>query len=609
MKTAPRSLKDIRRMRRIALILWPYARKYKRLLLTGVVLTGLHIAFNLAQPWPLKWIIDSLSGSPGASAILPRLGGLDARIAVFSGLYILFSILAGTAAYGQNLLLASIGNRILAVFRLDLFSHVLRQSLAFHERKEIGELLTRVVYDTSRLRQGLRNILIRTVQTALMLMSKVFVLLWIDVRLAAILALFGIVALLLMRKPSRRIFRAARKQRRREGGLASIVGENLIGIREYQMFRPGAIADERFERMNSISLKGEQKVRRLAAALLFRTEILMAACICLILWIGGQAVQSGRLSPGDLVLFFYYAADLINPFRSFARQAALTGRTLACGDRLAKMMDKSPVVKDLPEAVSVTDPRGEIVFENVSFRNPHLWRGGRKNILRDVSFRLEPGERLAVLGPNGAGKSTLIRLLLRFADPDAGRITLDGKDLRDCTLASVRDQTSVVFQESVFFGLTVHENIALGRVGASHEEVQKVAERTQLAGMIEKMPLGYDSPVHRQGGLFSGGEKQKIAIARAVLRDGRIWLLDEPVSALDVEASDALTKLLLDVSKGRTTVWVTHDFRILRHMDRVLFLDRGRVRFFGTGEEFKAWVDQDNGVRYDETPMNRRSLD
>lgn len=607
MRLRPKLFKEFGQTRRLGVLLWPYARAYKSLLTLGVVLTAFYIGFQLAQPWPLKWVIDTISGRNGAAVPPAWIGNINAKIAVLSGLYILFAVLAGLAEYGQNLLLAGISNRVLARFRLDLFSHVLKQSLAYHERRDIGELLTRIVYDTSRLRQGVRNILTRSIQTILLFVFKVAVLFLIDARLALILALSGIVALLLMRKPSRRIFRASRRQRRNEGRLASVVGENLVGIREFQTFSPGEILDERFIKRNAKSLKSEQKVRRLAAALLFRTEVLLAASICLILWIGGQAVQKGQLSAGDLVLFFSYAAGLFDPFRRFARQAAMTGRTLACGDRLIKIMQKEPVIKDSLGAVELSGLRGDIVFENVTHKNRSRRRGGRKSILKDVSFQIGAGERMAVLGPNGAGKSTLLRLLLRFADPGKGRVIIDGRDIREYSLASLRGQMSVVFQESIFFGHSVRENIAMGRPEATLEEIREAASRAQISALIEKLPLGYETPICRQGGLFSGGEKQKIAISRAILRCGSAWLLDEPTSALDAEAADTLMKVLLEATEKRTTVWVTHDVRVVSRVDKVLFLDKGRVFFLGTPDDFRAWL-LDGSVRPG-SPMTREYLE
>ncbi len=591
-KKKHRILKDIIKMKSIAVLLWPYARLHKGLLVAGIGLTFLVIGFQLALPWPLKWIIDLIVDKYEVLPALQWIGDTNVIIIVLCGLYIFFAVSRAVAEYGQRLLLAGLGNRMLAKFRLDIFSHILKQSLAFHEKRDIGELLTRVVYDTARLRRGVRAILTRTFQTVLLFIFMIIVLFFLDARLALILAFSGVVGFLLMGKSGSRIFKEAKIQRKREGKLAAVVAEDLLGIREFQTFLPGEVSDRRFKKQNAKSLKEEQKVRRIALGLLLRIEVLMVVSITLILWLGSQAVIAGQFSIGELILFFSYARGLLGPFRRFARQTALTGRTLACADRLIKIVKKDPSIKDLPDAISVSSLNGDISFENISYKSPRARRGGRKWILKDVSLQIKAGERVAILGPNGAGKSSLIRLLLRFSEPKIGNIFLDRRAINEYTLMSLRKEMSVVFQESVFFGLTLRENIAMGRSDATLEEIKNAACRAQISDMIEKLKKGYDTPVFRQGGLFSGGEKQRIAIARALLRDGNIWLLDEPTSALDAEASDALTKLLLEVTEGHTTLWVTHDFRILSQVNRILLLDKGYVHFTGTPEEFENWLHQ-----------------
>ena len=552
-------------------------------------MSALVVALRVAQPWPLKWIIDSLSG-----AGLDSFGWLTERphlgVAALSVVFVVIALGAALGEFGQRLVLAGLGNRVVHRFRSDLFGHVLQLPLAFHERRETGELLTRVVYDTSRLRQGVNGLLIRVFQNLFLFVITIAVLLWIDVTLAVVVGLSGALALRLMGRNTGRIRRAARKARKREGKLATLVTESLLGIRELQTFRPGAASDERFTRHNTKNLKDEQKVRRLAAGLLLRVEVVLAITVAVILWLGTTAVESGRLTPGDLVLFVSYTIALSRPYRQFARQAARMGRTFACADRLKKIMAKEPAVADRPGAVSAPPVRGDIVFEGVSVKIPRRRRGGSKRALKEVSFHIRPGERMAVVGPNGAGKSTLLRLVLRLADPHSGVVQLDGRDLREYTLKSVREQMSVVFQDSVFFGLTVRENITLGRSEATLEEIKEAARRTQTADLIMRLKHGYDTPVRQRGRLFSVGERQRIALTRALLRDGRVWLLDEPTPGLDAETADDLVKLLIEATAGRTVLWVTHDPTILHSFDRVLVLSRGVVRFSGTPWEHEAWL-------------------
>ncbi|MGH7674894.1 MAG: ABC transporter ATP-binding protein [Gemmatimonadales bacterium] len=576
------ALRTLRRTRDLVGLLWPHARSHRGLLLGGALLSAAVVALRVAQPWPLKWILDLLTGTPVGPAV-------DLGVAGLSALYVVFVLAASVAEYGQLLALAGLGNRVLYGFRTQLFTHVLRQPLAFHEARDEGELLTRIVYDTARLRQGVNNLLTRVFQTAITFAATSAVLLWIDARLAAVLAMSGLLVLVAMARTSRRIVRAARKQRRREGKLAGIVAEDLLGIRELQAYRTGAPHDPRFARHNVKSLRQEQKVRRLGAMLVLRTEVLLAVAVTVILWVGARTVQAGGLTPGDLVLFVSYAVGLYRPFGQFARQSARSGKTFACAERLANIMARKPDLADRPGAVTAPPLHGAIRFDDVSVRSPRRRRGGRKWALREASFGVGAGERVAILGPNGSGKSTVLRLVLRLADPAEGSVQIDGRDLRDYAIASLRHQMSVVFQESVFFGLSVRDNIALGGEGAGPDEIQAAARRAKASELIERLPEGYDTPLRRRGGLLSGGERQRIALARALLRDGRIWLLDEPTTGLDAPTAADLIAMLLDATRDRTTLWVTHDAAVLPFLDRVVVLEEGRVAFTGAPEEYGRW--------------------
>jgi ATP-binding cassette subfamily B protein len=576
--------------RQLGSLLWPYASTEKGLLATGAGLSLLVVIFRVSQPWPLKWILDVLTGHRPHHA----LGGLEQAgeigIPLLSLLYVLITLAAAGAEYVQLLVLAGLGNRVIYALRSALFTQVLRQPLAFHETREAGELLTRVVYDTARLRQGLNGLLTRVFQTLFTFFATAAVLLWLNPVLAGAVGFCGALALVLMGRSNRRITAAARKQRRREGRLASLVAEDLLGIRELQTYRPDAPPDERFARQNARSLRTEQKVRRLGAGLLLRVEVLLALSVTVVLWLGSRLVQAGTLTPGDLVLFVSYALGLYRPFSQFARQTARSGKTFACGDRLAKIMNLAPAISDRPDAVPAPAFRGELAVEGVRLRNPRRRRGGRAWAHDGISFTVEAGERVGLVGPNGAGKSTLLRLLLRLSDPDEGRIRLDGRDIRDYTLQSLRRQMSVVFQDNLFFGLSVRHNIALGDEGASLESVQAAARRAHADALITRLPQGYDTPVRHRGGLFSGGERQRIALARALLRDGRLWLLDEPTTGLDHGTAAELVDLLLEATAGRTVLWITHDPEILPRLDRVVLLEEGRVVFSGPPADYGEWL-------------------
>ncbi len=584
-----RMFPNFRKLRSLALLLWPHAQNHKGLLLVGAILSIVLIGFRLAQPWPLKWIIDILSESNS----LPALSGLqyEQAIALLSFSYIGVALLAGLADYWQTILLSGLGNRVIYSFRNQAFAHLLRLPVSFHEKRSVGELVTRIVYDTSRLRRGVNGIMIRTFQVIFTFLLNVVVILLLNWQIAIVIGVIGTLALILLNRNGKRVLTEARKNRRREGQLASVVAEDMHGIREFQAFRPNHFTDERFDKKNNKSLASEQKVRKIAARMTTQVQILLAVGICIVLWIGANAVHSGDLTVGSLVLISHYAVGLYGPFRQFARQAARTGRTMAVAERLTRIIDKDVTITDSPDAEPLLFPPKTIRFSGVSIKNSRRHRVSRKWMLNDITCDIHSGERIAVMGTNGAGKSTLIKLLMRLSDPQRGSIEMDGKDIRLLTLDSLRNNISVVFQDSIFFGLTLRENIAFGKADATTEEIEQCIKRCGIDQWISRLKKGIDTPVKRQGAIFSGGEKQKIAIARALLRNGGIWLLDEPTNSLDEASREKIIKLLLEVTENRTTFWVTHDKSILHYFTRVLLIDEGKIAFLGTPKEFSSWLE------------------
>ena len=577
-------------LRRTARALRPHAAGEGAGLLAGALLGIVVVALHVVRPWPLKWMLDYLSAPSGSDAVVRRIADAPGvGLLALSGLVVALSLAAAAAEYGQTLLLNGLGNRVLYRFRAALFTHLLSQPLAFHESREVGELLTRVVYDTARLRRGINAVLLRVVQTVALFVATLAALLFVHVGLGLVFAAGGLVALGAMRRRGRRIARAARRQRRREGRLAALVARDLAGVRELQAFgADGSAGRARFDRRNRRSLRREQKVQRLAAGLVLGIDALLAVTLATALWLGARAVLAGQLSAGDLVLFASYALSLRGPFVDFARQTARLGRTAACADRLVALAERAPAAADDLDAVEAPALRGELAFENVAAKAPRRSRAGRKWALDDLTCQLPAGRRTALVGNNGAGKSTLLRLVLRLADPARGTVRLDGRDLREYAIRSVRRQMSVVLQDGVLAGLTVRENIVLGVPGATEEAIRAAAVDAGVDELIDRLPLGYATPVRRAGALLSGGERQRIALARALLRSGRIWLLDEPTAGLDHAAARALVEVLFRATEGRTTLWVTHDPALLARFDWVVALDEGTVAFAGTPAAYET---------------------
>lgn len=581
-------------LRRIAALLRPHARGEGGALFGGLALSLGVVALQVGRPWPLKWLVDAITSQP-VPAWVPAAPG--AAFLVLGGAFLGIAAAAAAVEYAQTLHVSGVGDRIVFRFRHWFFDHLVRQPLAFHQGRDVGELLTRVVSDTSRLRRGTNALLIKVAQTVAVFAATLGVVLWIDLALGAILGAAGAVAFAAMWGRGRSIARAARRQRKREGALAALVGNELTHVRELQFYGNAASGvSDRFGRRNDRSLRQERKVRRLAAGLTFRVDVLLALGVAASLIVGGSRVLTGALTAGDLVLFLSYALALRQPFVDFAYQTARLGRTYACADRLQRLAERPSGIEDSPGATHAPALRGAVQLDGVSVRAPRRIRSTRRWTLRDVSVALPVGQRIAVLGGNGAGKSTLLRLVPRLVDPDEGRVLVDGMDTRQVTLASLRAQVSVVFQDAMLPNLPLRRVLTLGRPDATDHEVAAAVERAQLREFVARLPEGYETVVRRGGSLFSGGERQRVALAMALLRNGAIWLLDEPTTGLDDPAAGDLLAALFDATEGKTTLWVTHDRRLSRRMDWVLALESGQVAYAGPSAQFAAHFAHETGT-------------
>lgn len=581
-----------RPLREIARLLRPYAADQRLQFSGGAMLGILVVVIHILRPWPVKWILDAVTQSTTGSLTPMLMHPASWGVAALSAAFVVIAIAGAGAEYWQAMTINGAGNKVLFRFRAALFTHVLRQPLAFHESRETGELLTRIVYDTSRLRRGLNGMLMKIVQTLVLFAATIGVLIWIDLALGAVMAVGGALALLSMKSRGRRIASAARKQRRKEGSLAALVANELIAIREIKAFGIGqSSASQQFEKQNRKGLRQEQKVRRLASGLALRVDVLLALAVSLALAIGAPAALNGRMTPGDLVLFFSYALALRAPFSDFAIQTARLGRTYACAERLARIAVKEPAGADLAGAIASPQLGGAITLDDVAVKSPERARGGRKWALDGVTLSVAPGERVALVGANGSGKSSLLRVVLRLTHPQRGTVSFDGVDAKQYGAESLRAQMSVVFQDSVLSGLTVRDNLVLGLPGASDDQLDQAVKAAGASRLLARLPSGYETPVRRGGSLFSGGERQRLALARAILRDGRVWLLDEPTAGLDPDGVKNLSDVLFAATEGKTVLWVTHELELLPKFDSVVALDSGRVKFRGTPAEYALHLD------------------
>jgi ATP-binding cassette subfamily B protein len=406
------------------------------------------------------------------------------------------------------------------------------------------------------------------------------VMLWVNWRLAllafSVLPLLGVFTV----RFGRRIRERAREQRKRDAAMAANAVEAIGAMKVVQALGLEAIFEGDFNRRNRESQRADGKGARLTAALGNTVAFLAAASTALVVWYGARLVLRGDLTPGDLLVFMAYLKNAFRPIQDLARYAGRLAKATAGGERVLDVLGQTPEVRDLPGAVAAPPFRGAVRFEDVDF----AYEPGQP-VFEGINFEVRPGQCIALVGPSGIGKSTLVSLLLRLYDPIRGRVLIDGRDIRDYTLASLRSQISVVLQDTLLFAASARDNIAFGAPGATPEAVEAAARLANAHEFIQLMPQGYDTVLGERGATLSGGQRQRIAIARAAIRHAPLLLLDEPATGLDQENERAVLEALERLAEGQTTFLVTHDLRLAARADLILYLDGCGVREGGRHQE------------------------
>ena len=554
-------------LRRTLSYLRPHLRPQRKLMIAGFACLLAEVAFRLLEPWPLKYVIDAvvLPATADRSGVVRLLVVCAVALVAVAGLRAL-------SAYLMTVCFALAGTRAMTAVRADVFAHVQRLSLRFHGATKTGDLLTRLTGDVGRLQEVAVTAALPLLGNVVALLGMTTVMLVLDWRLALIVVAAFPVFVLASSRSSRKITSAARQQRRREGELAGTAGETLGAITVVQAYSLERILQRVFGADNDRALRDGVKASRLAAGLERKTDLLVGFATAAVLLVGGMRVLDGALTPGELVVFISYLKGAFKPMRDLAKYTGRLAKAAASGERIIDLLETAPDITDARHARPAPRFYGEIRFDHVD-----LDYGSGERALRDVTLRIPGGCRVGLVGPSGSGKSTLAALVLRLYDPTNGTVTIDGHDLRDLTLASVRGQVAVVLQESVLFATSVRENIRYGRPDATDAEVEAAARVAHADEFVRRLEHGYDTMLGERGTGLSGGQRQRIAIARAVLRDARIVVLDEAATGLDQENSAAVRDAIRALTRGRTTLVISHVPDEVADCDIVVRLDAGRV--------------------------------
>jgi len=487
-------------------------------------------------------------------------------------------LLKGLCNYGQTVLMSHIGFRIVTDLRNDLYRHILRQPLSFFTKHPTGILISRVTNDVTYLQGAVSEAVTSLLKDSFTLVGLVFVIFWRDWKLAIIASLVFPLAVWPIAQFGRRMRRIAAESQVSMGDLISLLQETITGNRIVKAFGMEEHENRRFARENERQFRLTMKsvtVRAISSPLM---EFLGGLGIAAIIFWGGYQVIEGTSTPGTFFSFLAALLMLYEPVKRLTNVNNTIQQGLAGAERIFQVLDTEPGIRNRPGAAELPPIREGISIEGVTFRYEE------DPVLRDVSLKIRAGEAVAFVGMSGGGKTTLVNLIPRFYDVSEGRVAIDGTDIRDVTLESLRAQIGIVTQQTILFNDTVRGNIAYGDVRRSDGDVVRAAMAANAHDFIQRLPQGYDTVIGEQGVKLSGGERQRISIARALLKDAPILILDEATSSLDteseIEVQDALEKLM----RGRTTLVIAHRLSTIRNADRIVALVDGRIVEEGTHE-------------------------
>ena len=578
---------------RVASRFSPYIRQQRGVIARALIALLLATGMRLLEPWPLAFIIDDLL-TQHATPVEGKLDILVAHLSVenllllcASGVILIAAAKAGLS-YLSTIGLAIAGSTIISTLRLELFSHLQSLSLGFHQRAKTGDLTMRLINDIGMLREAIITALVPLLANMLILTGMFSMMLYINWKMTLLSLLLMPLLLWSTRHTSTKILQVSRDQRRREGALAASSAEFLGVPGVVQALSLEAVAARSFASNDKKSLQQNVRSRRLLAGLERKVDLIIAFATAIVLFYGASAVLKGGMSPGDLLIFLSYLKNSFRPVREYAKYAGRLSKALAAAERVTHLLDVQPEIVDSPGAKALSNVRGEIGFEEVCFGYTPAEKM-KAPTLQHISFTVPASGSLAIVGPSGTGKSTLLSLLLRLYDPLTGRITLDGEDLRHCTVKSIRQNMSYVPQDNLLFGFSVRENIALAAMETvTDEQVVAAARLARAHDFIMQLPQGYDTVLSERGNSLSGGQRQRIAIARAAIRNSPVLLLDEPGTGLDSENEYHLIEALTQLMMNCTTLIVTHNLSFAARAERILFIEQGRVAEQGTHEMLLA---------------------
>jgi subfamily B ATP-binding cassette protein MsbA len=547
-------------------------------------------AMSLAGPWPLKIIIDNVVGSNHlphwlAQPLEHLLGDSSkmhiAELAAMSA--VAFAAIGALASYVDNYYTESVGQWVAHDLRMRTYHHLQRLSLRYYDTHRVGSLLSTMMTDIGTIQSFASSATLGILVDLFTIVGMLGLMFWLNWNFGLLAVSVTPVLLILISRFKKAVKAAARQVRTNQSEIVTVVQQGLESERMVMAFGRQDLEERKLEKVSRATVDSALKARRIKALLSPLMSVLVAVCIAVVLWRGASMILSGALTAGVLTILVSYLNKFFKPVQDLAKMTNSIAQTAAGVERIQAILQADTMLPERPDAREPELPRGQIVFDHVAFG----YDPGTP-VLRDISFTIQPGQKVGIVGPTGSGKSTVVSMIPRFYDPSGGRVMMDGIDIREYKVQGLRKHIGFVLQDTLLFYGSVSENIAYGRPGATQEEIVEAARVANADEFISRMPRGYETLVGDRGLSLSGGQRQRVGIARAIIRKDPILILDEPTSALDAKSALEVMDALERLTSGRTVIMIAHRLSTIRDADNIIVLKGGVVAEEGSHEQLLA---------------------
>lgn len=571
--------------RRLLGFLWPYWK----ILLIAVVCMIIVSGSNLIVPWIIKDIVDEVLAEKNIQMLYW----------VIAAILVIF-LIRGVTTFGNRYLMGYIGQRVVTDLRKRLFAHLQRLSISYYDKRRTGEIMSNLTNDIGALQTAIVENFVSLIQEAAIFVGSFVSMIYLQWKLTVLCLVIVPMVSFIIKFFGKKLHQSGKNVQEKLADVTAMLQEVIQGVRIVRSFNRSDYEIQRFDDVNEANFKANVRTIRQSSQLTPFVEFFSAIAITVIIWYGGLSVIDGIMTSGELIAFLIYAINLANPTRRIAEAVGNIQKSLGAADRVFAILDTEPEVKNRPGAGALQVTAGRVEFDHVAFSyEPD------HPVLTDISFTAEPGQTVAIVGPSGAGKTTIANILPRFYDVTGGSVRIDGTDIRDVTIGSLRDHIGLVPQDTLLFNTTIKNNILYGRLDATDEEVWEAVRAANAEHFIRELPMGIETRVGDRGLVLSGGQRQRIAIARALLKNPAILILDEATSALDTESEKVVQEALDRLMVGRTSFVIAHRLSTIQNADQILVINSGVIAERGTHEELM----EKNGLYHELYTMSIRQAE